>query len=119
MRIRDGKILIRDPGWKKVGSGINIPDPDCNKNGWYGSDNWLYEKQKNVRPGKKLGSKHRKEKGTVSVNFSFEDNLEHSSNLKYLSKQYSTVYIKTQIPELILLMGECVSDALYFVSEPG
>ncbi len=29
MRIRDGKIgsEIRDPGWKKVGSGINIPDP--------------------------------------------------------------------------------------------
>jgi hypothetical protein len=25
MRIRDGDIL--DPGWKKVGSGINIPDP--------------------------------------------------------------------------------------------
>ncbi len=22
-----GKIRIRDPGWKKVGSGINIPDP--------------------------------------------------------------------------------------------
>jgi hypothetical protein len=32
MRIRDpgsgmGTIQIRDPGWKKVGSGINIPDP--------------------------------------------------------------------------------------------
>jgi hypothetical protein len=22
-----GKIRIRDPGWKKFGSGINIPDP--------------------------------------------------------------------------------------------
>jgi hypothetical protein len=22
-----GTIRIRDPGWKKVGSGINIPDP--------------------------------------------------------------------------------------------
>jgi hypothetical protein len=29
MRILDGKIEseIRDPRWKKVGSGINIPDP--------------------------------------------------------------------------------------------
>jgi hypothetical protein len=30
MRIRDGNKLgsgIRDPRWKKVGSGINIPDP--------------------------------------------------------------------------------------------
>ncbi len=27
MRIRDGKIRIRALGWKKVGSGINIPDP--------------------------------------------------------------------------------------------
>jgi hypothetical protein len=32
IRIRDGKIWIRDgknsdPGWKKFGSGINIPDP--------------------------------------------------------------------------------------------
>jgi hypothetical protein len=27
MRIRDGKIRVRDPGWKKVGSGINFPDP--------------------------------------------------------------------------------------------
>jgi hypothetical protein len=25
MRIRDGKIRIRDPGWKTFGSGINIP----------------------------------------------------------------------------------------------
>jgi hypothetical protein len=24
---RMGKIRIRDPGWKKFGSGINIPDP--------------------------------------------------------------------------------------------
>jgi hypothetical protein len=31
MRIRDGKIQIGDPGWKKVGSGINNPDPQhCN-----------------------------------------------------------------------------------------
>jgi hypothetical protein len=27
MRIRDGKIRIWDSGWKKVGSGINILDP--------------------------------------------------------------------------------------------
>jgi hypothetical protein len=32
VRIRDlgsgmETVLIRDPGWKKVGSGINIPDP--------------------------------------------------------------------------------------------
>jgi hypothetical protein len=27
MRIRDRKIRIRDPRWKKFGSGINIPDP--------------------------------------------------------------------------------------------
>ncbi len=27
MWIRDGKTTFRDPGWKKVGSGINIPDP--------------------------------------------------------------------------------------------
>ncbi len=27
MRIRDGDIRIRDPGWNKVGSGINITDP--------------------------------------------------------------------------------------------
>jgi hypothetical protein len=27
-QIRDGKIRIRDPGWKKFGSGINIPDPE-------------------------------------------------------------------------------------------
>jgi hypothetical protein len=27
MRIRDGKIRIRNPGWKKFGFGINIPDP--------------------------------------------------------------------------------------------
>jgi hypothetical protein len=32
MRIRDGKILIPDPGWKKVGSGINIPDPQHCRN---------------------------------------------------------------------------------------
>ncbi len=25
--MRDGKIRIRDLGWKKVGSGISIPDP--------------------------------------------------------------------------------------------
>jgi hypothetical protein len=27
IRIRDGKVRIRDAGWKKVGSVINIPDP--------------------------------------------------------------------------------------------
>jgi hypothetical protein len=27
MRIRDRKIRIRDPRWKKFGSGINIPGP--------------------------------------------------------------------------------------------
>ncbi len=36
MRIRDGKNL--DPGWKKFGSGINIPDPQqwmkCNVSPW-------------------------------------------------------------------------------------
>ncbi len=49
IRIRDGKKLFRDPGWKKFGSGINIPDPQtlffigsylpsppcyCSKNGY-------------------------------------------------------------------------------------
>jgi hypothetical protein len=33
IRTRDGKIRIRDLGWKKVGSGINIPDPVYVKKG--------------------------------------------------------------------------------------
>jgi hypothetical protein len=32
MGIRDGKSRIRDPGWKKFESRINIPDPQHGKN---------------------------------------------------------------------------------------
>jgi hypothetical protein len=32
-----GTIQIRDPGWKKVGSGINIPDPHyCGAGSFFG-----------------------------------------------------------------------------------
>jgi hypothetical protein len=29
-----GKIRMRDPGWEKYGSGINIPDPDLDLDRW-------------------------------------------------------------------------------------
>ncbi len=54
MRIRDGNnsdpgsgietIRIRDPGWKKVGSGINIPDPQHCIRG--GSKTWFFDFQR-------------------------------------------------------------------------
>jgi hypothetical protein len=54
-----------DPGWKKVGSGINIPDPQHCRNVIRTDDMVVRtdctKSKKNVRPEKMLGSKHRKE----------------------------------------------------------
>ncbi len=38
-------VRIRDPGWKKVGYGINIPDPGCIGD-WYDSFVTLHKKEK-------------------------------------------------------------------------